>query len=271
MTPALFILIVLCGFGVGIFSGMFGIGGGTLMIPLLNIVFRLPILLSTATSLFVIAPTAISGTWQHVRQGSVDVRAAMTIGLAGAVASTVTALASDRLPELVILVLAFLVIAYSASSIIGSALKDVPSSQEATESAESTESTESTSRFASTRGTLIAFLCLGIFAGAIAGVVGVGGGFVIVPVGIAYFGYSFKQASGTSLLAIALIALPGIVTHAALGHIWYLGGIALMIGTIPGANLGARLIARIPERTARLAFGALLALSAVMLIVNRAL
>jgi uncharacterized membrane protein YfcA len=77
------------------------------------------------------------------------------------------------------------------------------------------------------------------------------------------------MASGTSLLAIAFLALPGIITHALLGHIWYLEGIALMIGTIPGANLGARFITRLPERAARFAFGGLLIISGVMLVVNQ--
>jgi uncharacterized membrane protein YfcA len=118
---------------------------------------------------------------------------------------------------------------------------------------------------------MFACICLGLFAGALAGFVGVGGGFIIVPITVSYFGYSLKQASGTSLLAIAFIALPGIVTHALLGHIWYLYGIALIIGSIPGANIGARIIGRLPEKLARLSFGGLLIVSGVMLVLNQVL
>jgi uncharacterized membrane protein YfcA len=258
VTILMFILIVLFGFVVGILSGMFGIGGGTMMVPLLHLVFRLPILASTATALFVIAPTAISGAWRHVRQGTAKVRPAVTIGLSGAVASVFSAFISERLPDILILAAAVCVILYSACSIIWGALKETSDAK----------GTARKNRFTTARSQCVAHICLGLFAGLVAGIVGVGGGFIIVPISIAYFGYSFKEASGTSLLAIAFLALPGIITHALLGHIWYLEGIALMIGTIPGANLGARLITKIPERAARFAFGGLLIISGVMLVVN---
>jgi uncharacterized membrane protein YfcA len=259
MTVFLFLILALSGLFIGILSGMFGIGGGTLMIPLLNLAFRLPILTATATSLFVIAPTSLSGAWRHVRQGTAEVRAAVTIGLAGAVASVASSLMSERLPDPVILTVVVAVILYSATSIIREATKKPLDAQGRT----------SKNRFRTARSSLLARICLGLVAGLVAGVAGVGGGFIIVPFSIAYFGYSFKMASGTSLLAIAFIALPGIFTHALLGHIWYLGGVALMLGTIPGANLGARLITKVPERAARFVFGGLLVISGCLLIVDR--
>jgi uncharacterized membrane protein YfcA len=261
VTAFSFILIALFGLGVGILSGMFGIGGGTMMVPLLHLVFRLPILSSTATALFVIAPTSVSGALRHLRQGTVKVRPAVTIGLAGAAAAVCSAFISDRLPEFVILAVTACVILYSAYSIIRGALK-------MTGDTTASEDTPAQSRFTTVRTQYAAYICLGLFAGSVAGIAGVGGGFIIVPISIAYFGYDFKTASGTSLLAIAFLALPGILTHAALGHIWYLEGIALMLGTIPGANIGARLITKIPERVARFTFGGLLILSGIMLVIN---
>jgi uncharacterized membrane protein YfcA len=257
MTAFLFILTICFGVIVGILSGMFGIGGGTMMIPILNLVFRLPILASTATSLFVIAPTSISGAWRHIRQGTADVRAAVVIGLSGAVASAFSSFMSDRLPDIAILAAALGVILYSATSVLMGALK------------KGSDAERDKKRFVTARPRMLALICLGVFAGLVAGIAGVGGGFIIVPISIAYFGYAFKKASGTSLLAIAFIAVPGIIAHAILGHIWYLNGVALMIGAIPGANLGARLITRVPERAARLVFAGLLMVSAALLIINR--
>jgi uncharacterized membrane protein YfcA len=275
MTVELFILIAVFGVLVGILSGMFGIGGGTMMIPLLNLVFRLPILVSTATSLFVIAPTSLSGSWRHVRQGTVDVRASLVIGLSGAITSMLSAYLSERLPDIVILIAAVCVILYSASSVIRSALKGSAAKKDDALDGCPADVLEDgpvvAALSAAPRVRMPALICLGLFAGLVAGVVGVGGGFIIVPIGIAYLGYSFKRASGTSLLAIAFIAIPGIITHALLGHIWYLYGIALMVGSIPGANLGARLITRIPERAARFAFGGLLVFSGTLLVINRVL
>ncbi|MDR3036899.1 MAG: sulfite exporter TauE/SafE family protein [Coriobacteriales bacterium] len=259
MTVSFFILIACFGLLVGILSGMFGIGGGTMIIPLLHLVFNIPILASTATSLFVIAPTSVSGAWRHRWQGTVDLRAAVVIGASGAVTSAISSLFSNQLPDIVVGIAAAGVIFYSASSMLRHAFRQ----------SRAAERGDSHRLVADTFGRTVGQVCLGLFAGLVAGVVGVGGGFIIVPVCVAYFGYTFKEASGTSLAAIAFLALPGIITHALLGHVWYLYGIALMIGTIPGANIGARIIAHIPERTARFAFGGLLVVSGAMLVVNQ--
>jgi uncharacterized membrane protein YfcA len=264
------------------------------MIPLLHLLLRQPILTSTATSLFVIAPTAVSGALRHLRQGSVDVRSAVVIGLAGALACTLGSLLSDMLPGLAVAAMAACVILFSAVSLIrrsvgkpfdaqggasreGAGTGHGGASGEGGAPAEGDASGEGAppgpaapppARFAAGRSRLPVCVALGLFAGLVAGIVGVGGGFVIVPASIAYLGFSFKEASGTSLLAIAFIAVPGIVAHALLGHIWYLGGLALMIGSIPGAYLGARLVDRMPERAARLAFAGLLVLSACLVVLN---
>lgn len=261
MTPLTFILIALIGLGIGILSGMFGIGGGAVTIPLLNLVFRIPILGATATSLFVIAPTSLSGSYRHIKQGTAQVKTALQIGCAGAVTSVLSAFISGRLPEMVILLAAASIIIYSAATMIREAFKKPLDAEGHT----------SENRLKGSRARLMAHIGMGLFAGFIAGIVGVGGGFIIIPISVAYFGYTFKQASATSLLAIACIALPGIITHALLGHIWYLYGVALIIGSIPGANLGARIIRRIPERAARFAFAGLLIIAGIMLVVNQVL
>jgi uncharacterized membrane protein YfcA len=237
---------------------MFGIGGGAITIPVLNLIFRIPLLGATSTSLFVIAPTSLSGAYRHIKQGTVFVKTAVQIGCAGAITSVLSAFVSEKLPAFAILVATVAIITYSAFAMFRQALKKPLDDEGHT----------SHNRFKTPRSQTLATLCMGLFAGSIAGIVGVGGGFIIIPFSIAFFGYTFKQASGTSLLAISLIALPGIITHAILGHVWYLYGIALIVGSIPGANLGARLIRRIPERAARFMFGGLLVVSGVMLVVN---
>ncbi|MDR0350738.1 MAG: sulfite exporter TauE/SafE family protein [Coriobacteriales bacterium] len=301
----LLILTALAGLGVGILSGMFGIGGGTMMIPLLNLVLRQAVLTSTATSLFVIAPTSLVGAFRHLRAGSADGRAALVIGAAGALSCVAGSFVADSLPEIVVLLAAACIILYSAYSVIRGAFAVRPAAAgavrpaadgggdaasggagaaseggaggagAASEAALIPTSTPPTTTFTpqtdNKRPGLLPCVGLGLFAGLAAGIVGVGGGFIIVPISIAVFGFSLKKASGTSLLAIAIIAVPGVISHALLGHIWYAGGLALMLGSIPGADLGARLVARLPERVARLAFGGLLVLSAAMLFANRVL
>ena len=261
MTVPLFITIALIGLIVGILSGMFGIGGGVLIIPTLNLIFRLPPLNSAATSLFVIAPTAISGAYRHFRQGDIDIKTALIIGSFGALASTVSSFFSDRIPDIVLIVISACIIIYCAATMMRSALK--PGTDE--------EGRASKKRHLGPTALMVARIGAGLIAGSAAGIVGLGGGFIIVPLAIILFGYSFKQATAVSLLAIAVIAIPGIITHAILGHVYYLYGLALIIGTIPGANIGVRLIAKIPERQARFSFGVLLVFSGLILVISKLL
>ena len=109
---------------------------------------------------------------------------------------------------------------------------------------------------------------IGLIAGFASGYVGVGGGFIMVPLMTAWLGIPMKNTSGTSLIAIIILAIPGVIQQAMLGHIDYLAGIMLCVGAIPGAVLGAKLVPRVPERTLRFIFSGLLAVAAVMLVVN---
>jgi len=261
MTPTLFILIALCGLVIGIYSGLFGVGGGIMIIPLLNLVFFLPVLASAATSLFVVAPTAFSGAYRHYRQGKLDIRPALIIGLSGACASTTSSLFSEAIPEIVILIITAILIVYCALTMIRSAFKP----------AIDKEGRTSENRFKTPTSSVIAMVALGLFAGSMAGIVGLGGGFVIVPFAVTFFGYSFKQATAVSLFSITMICIPGIIAHAVLGHVWYLYGLALLVGTIPGANIGVRILPKIPEKAIRLVFGILLVATGLLLIARQQL
>ena len=80
---------------------------------------------------------------------------------------------------------------------------------------------------------------IGLFAGLASGYVGVGGGFIMVPLMLSLVGISMKQASGTSLIAVMLLAIPGTIEQGLLGNIDYMAGIAVAVGSIPGAVIGA--------------------------------
>ena len=77
--------------------------------------------------------------------------------------------------------------------------------------------------------------CIGLIAGLASGYVGVGGGFIMVPLMLAVLGIPMSLASGTSLIAIMILAIPGVIEQGLLGNIEYLAGIAIVVGSIPGA------------------------------------
>ena len=122
--------------------------------------------------------------------------------------------------------------------------------------------------FKLTRKNLPVAIGIGLTAGLASGYVGVGGGFLMVPLFISVLGVMMRKASGTSLVAIMILAIPGVVYQGMLGNIDYLAGIAMAAGSIPGAVIGANLIRRVPERQLRIAFGVFLLISAVVLLGN---
>ena len=104
---------------------------------------------------------------------------------------------------------------------------------------------------------------IGLAAGFVSGLLGVGGGIIIVPLLSGILRMPLKRALGTSLLAIVALVIPGTIVHATLGHIDWAIFAALSIGAVPGARIGARLALGTRERTLRLLVGSFLLVVAI--------
>jgi uncharacterized protein len=110
---------------------------------------------------------------------------------------------------------------------------------------------------------------IGTLAGAFSGLFGVGGGTVIVPLLIFWFGYGERLATGTSLAAIVLIGSLGALAQGGIyGNVRVGTGLLLAIPAIAGVVLGTAIQQRIPQRTVSYLFAALLVAIAVELILS---
>ncbi len=110
---------------------------------------------------------------------------------------------------------------------------------------------------------------VGTAAGIFSGIFGVGGGTVIVPLLIFWFGYGERLATGTSLGAIAIIGLVGAVAQGGIYGNVHLGtGLLLAIPAVLGVLAGTAIQQRIPQRAVSLLFAALLVAIAIELIVK---
>ncbi len=107
---------------------------------------------------------------------------------------------------------------------------------------------------------------VGLVVGFASGLLGVGGGFLLVPALVLLLGIPLAVAVGTSLLAIILPAASGAVTYAALGSIDWTAVAATVPFGILGALYGARLAIRIPEAALRVAFDVVLLAGAAKLL-----
>jgi len=241
-------LPVVIGLVSGFLSGQFGIGGGLLTTPAIRLLLDRPALIAVGTPLLVILPTALTGAiWYH-RRGLNDPRAGIIIGLSGALSSVIGALATRLVGGSTVMIVTAVVITYMALDMLLLVRRDstipvgiVPAVPHVP-----------------TRHTTLGLVVLGVITGLYSGFLGLGGGFIVVPALVRWFGFGIKRAIGTSLVVVAVLSVPGSITHFALGNIDLpLAGL-LALGVVPGALLGAKVTAASGERAVKIAFAVLL-------------
>lgn len=281
MIP-LFLVSLVVGLVVGVLAGLLGIGGGMLLVPAFKLGYAMDSLMCTATSLFTIIPTSISGAVSHIRNKTCLPKLGVAAGLGGACLSPLGVWLATLSPDWAVMGAAALIIAYSSVTMFRKALKapkvprgagagaaDAAAKEAAAE--DRAAAIERAHAEAPTIGWREAAIgaAIGLFAGLASGYVGVGGGFIMVPLMMSILHVPMKLTSGTSLIAVMILAVPGTVTQALLGNINWIAGIAVACGSIPGATLGAKLIPKVPERQLRFLFAGFLVVAAVLLVVNQ--
>lgn len=279
MIP-LFVVSLFVGLAVGILAGLLGVGGGMLLVPAFKLGYAMDSLMCTATSLFTIIPTSVSGAVSHIRNKTCLPRLGIAAGIGGACLSPVGVWLATISPDWAVMGAAALIIGYSAITMFRKALKapKVPKRSAAAEAKDETAEAEARAAAIAEawaaaptvglREVAIAF-AIGLAAGLASGYVGVGGGFIMVPLMMSVLRVPMKLTSGTSLIAVMILAVPGVIAQALLGNINWIAGIAVACGSIPGATLGAKLIPKVPERTLRFLFAGFLIVAAIMLVVNQ--
>jgi uncharacterized protein len=243
------ILTVLVGLTAGVLSGLFGVGGGIVMTPGLTAFAGIAPIVAVATPLPVILPTAAVGAFTYHRAGEVDIRAAAWISLTGSAASAVGALLTEAVNPRVLLVVTAVLLGWQSLQIL-----------------------RGRSRVSTVEEQAIpawSLALVGVVAGLLSGLLGIGGGLVIVPALAGMLGVPLKRALGTSLVAVVVLVIPGTIVHAALGNIDWWAALFLVLGSVPGARLGATMALGTKERTLRLMVGSFLAVVAVVYAVQQ--
>ncbi|MBI5459568.1 sulfite exporter TauE/SafE family protein [Methanobacterium sp.] len=257
MELVIYLLILLStGAFVGFASGLLGIGGGFIMVPvqffLLTVMGADPdtaLRVSFATSLTVILPTALSGALGHWRRGAVMVVPAILLGLAGLMGGVFGAGISSNTPAAILSFIFGLLALFSALWMLGSRypeIKEKPSN-----------SKES-------------YLFWGFLGGFSSGLLGIGGGVVMVPILNLLLRFPIHKAIGTSTAFIVFASIGGILTYIftgmnatglpsySLGYVNLLQFAALAGTSIPMARIGVKAAHRLPDKELKYVFAALL-------------
>ena len=287
----MFLEMALAGIIIGILSGLLGVGGGMMMVPLFRLGLGMSAVVSTATSLFTIIPTSLSGAVTRIREKTCYPKLGVALGVGGACLSPVGVWLAQLSPGWLVMCATAAVIAYSSFTTLKKALKlprdanmfglrgkrDVQPGQKSDMQQGTGIAKEPRLAPAAvpcyeapklSGAALAKALGIGALAGTASGYVGLGGGFVMIPMMVSVLNMPMKLASGTSLIAIIILAAPATIMQCMIGNVDYLVGVAMACGSIPGAIIGARLVVYMPERTLRFAFAGMLGVAAVLLVVR---
>jgi uncharacterized protein len=250
-------LIVLFGLGVGILIGMTGIGGGSLMTPLLILVFGIKPVVAIGTDLAYGALTKTLGGWRHLRKGTVDMGVALWLSLGscpGAIVGVVAIEAiqrhyGDSFSDFLLVALgvalflvgsAVLVRALFLQGLIERERHSVPL----------------------TPRVKIAAVGLGFILGAILGLTSVGSGALIGLALILVFRLTPQRVVGTDVFQAAILLWVAGLTHMIYGNVDFTLMGNILIGSLPGVWIGTNLMSKVPTAGLRITLGVVLFASA---------
>jgi len=259
LTVTNIIILLAAGVGTGFTSGLLGIGGGAVMVPVIywliltmNFPPDIAIRIAFGTSLLVILPTVISGSWRHNKKKAVRWKIALILGSCALVGGLVGATLAAHLPEK-ILKLGFGALVLAIALWMG--LGMMPRLQRSD---------------AEPRENLGLVAACGFPIGIISGLTGIGGGVLIVAMLVLGLNFPMHIAVGTSVASIILTSLGGIIGYIvnglgisglppySLGYVSLPIFLCLMATSIPMAQLGARAAHALPAKPLKYIFIAFL-------------
>jgi uncharacterized membrane protein YfcA len=257
MDPA----IVLFGLGIGVLVGMTGMGGGSLMTPLLILIFGIQPTTAIGTDIFYSAVTKTVGGWRHFRMKTVNMELVKWLAM-GSVPSAVIGVAivsvladhigEDRLDALVYAVLGGTllmvgIITLARALILRSLIDE-------------------RDRFKVERRHKVAAIVIGATTGFVIGVTSAGSGTVIAILLIAVYRLAPKKVVGTDVFHAAILLWAAGIAHWIGGNVDFVLAGNILLGSIPGVVIGAALSDKAPQGFIRTALGVVLIGSGIVTI-----
>jgi uncharacterized membrane protein YfcA len=260
VTPGVLLSLAAAGLLVGFLSGLLGIGGGVLIVPLLYFFYGhagwsgvalapdLHPVVSHATSLFVILPTSVLGAYTYHRAGAVAWSAALPIAGASIAGALVGARLALEIPAPLLKLGFGVVLLVSGLQLLrGRDPSSTPGGP----------------------APLALSVAAGVLVGLMSALLGVGGGIVAIPLLIHLVRLPMEKVAATSMAIIVFTALAGVVGYViagadagalppgSIGYVHLAAGIPILVGALGAVAVGARVNRRLEVGTLRLLFAAL--------------
>jgi uncharacterized protein len=252
--------IVLFGLGVGVLVGATGMGGGSLMTPLLIIVFGVQPVVAVGTDLAYAAVTKTVGGWQHFRRGTVFPRLALWLGIGSCPGALLGVWLLDKLRDAIgkdfdtfmLCSIAGALLLIGALILWRSLAREVDGRERGAFRMEARHK--------------VAAVALGAFVGFVLGITSAGSGTLISIGLIIGFRLTPRRVVGTDVAHAAVLLWVAALAHLASGNIDFGLAGTILVGSIPGVWIGTHVAMRLPERGLRPALGIVLLASGLGLL-----
>jgi uncharacterized protein len=251
------LLAFLASLGAGLFGAMIGVGGGLIMVPLLTVVLGVEIHLAIAASLVGVIAVSTAASTTYLDRRLVDRRLGLLLLVATATGGILGGYTAGLLDGRVLAALFGLVLLGVAVQMVRGGRRPVPPLEGAPGRLEF-----DSSYVEPTSGEVVAYrarrvgvgAAISVVAGAISGLLGVGGGIVNVPTMNVLMGIPIRVATTTSTYMLGATATASVVLYLSRGQLDPLLAAPVALGVLVGARVGARLATRVQQRVLQYGF-----------------
>ncbi|WP_407310219.1 sulfite exporter TauE/SafE family protein [Pseudomonas sp. nanlin1] len=262
-------LIVVLGFIVGVILALTGAGGGILAVPLLVFGAGLSMVQASPIGLLAVALAAALGAAIGLKNRTVRYKTALLVAATGIVASPMGLWLAHRVPNKPLAIFFALVLLYVAARAYKRSLPPAPDAPcPPPRSPPPCLLDARRGKLTWTAPCARALCASGALAGGLSGLLGVGGGFVVVPALQRYTDFNAQTVRATSLAVIALVSLAGVATSAATGHLYWPVALPFSLGAGLGMLAGSLVAARLSAALLQRSFALVSGVIAVALLVN---
>jgi uncharacterized protein len=271
-----FLGLAVTGFGAGLLGALLGLGGGVFIVPALVLMFQLPTLTAVGTSNVAVVATSTAGASTYVRSRLTNIRLALVLLISTTIAALISSLVASYLPVQLLSALFSVVLLYTAFTMLRGR-PTPPSSATVAEEASTPDTLglEAT-YYDAAKGKAETYrprnvrkgMSISALAGVIAGLLGVGGGIVQMPVMNLLMNVPLKAAAGTSNFMIGITATSAAFVRYANGDIDPLIAVPTALCVFVGARVGAWLVPRTPNALLRKIFGWVAIIIAVLMMLQ---
>ena len=272
-----YIGLAITGFGAGLLGALLGLGGGVFVVPALVLIFGVPELKAIGTSNVAVVATSTAGASTYVRSRLANIRLGLVLLISTTIAALVASLVASLLPARLLSGLFAVVLLYVAVTMLRSGkTRDEPlepgkgggktSKALGLEGTYHDAASGKTERY-SPRNVRTG-MSISALAGVVAGLLGVGGGIIQMPVMNLLMKIPLKVATGTSNFMIGVTATSAAFVRYANGDVDPLIAVPTALFVFLGAKVGAWLVPRTPNARLRLIFGWVAIIIAALMIMR---